>query len=114
MDAVEFIKERNRMCKSFGGSCNGCPADENICCDTFEWNEKMVAIVEEWSMVHPLETRQSVFLKQWPTAKIDENGCLDVCPYLLSDTYRNKYGNCGNYGVECSECLKNFWTNEAE
>lgn len=25
MDAVKFIEERNRMCKSFGGRCNECP-----------------------------------------------------------------------------------------
>ena len=26
MDAVKFIEERNRMCKSFGDRCTGCPA----------------------------------------------------------------------------------------
>ena len=34
MDAIKFVKERNRMCKSFGGSCDGCPADaygDNVC-----------------------------------------------------------------------------------
>lgn len=25
MDAVKFIEERNRMCKSFGGRCEECP-----------------------------------------------------------------------------------------
>ena len=49
MDAIKFVKERNRMRKSFGGSCDGCPADKNTCCDTFEWQEKLVTIVEEWS-----------------------------------------------------------------
>lgn len=27
MDAVEFIRERNRMCRAFGKSCDGCPAE---------------------------------------------------------------------------------------
>ena len=30
MDAMEFIRERNRMCKHFRG-CNQCPADGMIC-----------------------------------------------------------------------------------
>ena len=36
MDAVEFIKERNRMCMSFDGGCKGCPAfnarEAELCC----------------------------------------------------------------------------------
>lgn len=26
MDALEFIRERNRMCRTFDKSCDGCPA----------------------------------------------------------------------------------------
>lgn len=29
MDALEFIRERNRMCRTFDKSCDGCPAYEN-------------------------------------------------------------------------------------
>ena len=32
MDAVKFIKERNRMCKSFGDGCTGCPASDDCGC----------------------------------------------------------------------------------
>lgn len=28
MDALKFVKERNRLCKSFGESCDGCPANK--------------------------------------------------------------------------------------
>ena len=45
MGAVEFIKERNRMCKSFG-DCSNCPAGKNTCCNTYEWQEELVAVVE--------------------------------------------------------------------
>lgn len=31
MDAVEFIKERSRMCKSFDKYCYGCPAWDGSC-----------------------------------------------------------------------------------
>lgn len=62
MDAVEFIKERNRMCKSFE-RCYDCPADRNACCNTSKWREELVTIVEKWSTEHPYKTRQDVFLK---------------------------------------------------
>lgn len=26
MDALEFIREKRRMCKFYGDSCHGCPA----------------------------------------------------------------------------------------
>ena len=36
MDAVKFIEERNRMCKSFCDGCKGCPAfnacEDDLCC----------------------------------------------------------------------------------
>lgn len=32
MDAVKFIEERNRMCKSVGDKCTGCSAF-NVCED---------------------------------------------------------------------------------
>lgn len=63
MDAVEFIKERNRMCKSFDDDCDcsNCPAYRNNCCNTFEWQEELVAIVEKWSAEHPyVDSRNEV------------------------------------------------------
>ncbi|MFR5994142.1 MAG: hypothetical protein ACLUF9_01155 [Oscillospiraceae bacterium] len=122
MDAVKFIEERNRMYKSFGDRCTGCPAlkaCENVPCCVVSKESTLdataqIAIVEEWSAAHPRKTRQSVFLEQWPTAKIDENGCLDICPYLVSAPYRNEYGHCANDGVICCDCRKEFWMQEVE
>lgn len=37
MEAAKFIEERNRMCQSFRGRCNKCPAGKNDCCYIFEW-----------------------------------------------------------------------------
>lgn len=114
MDAIKFIKERNRMCKSFGESCNDCPADKNTCCDSFEWQEELVTIVEKWAATHPRKTRQDVFLEQYPEAKIDDNGCLSVCPYLVSAIYRDTYGNCLAHGKNCYDCRRKFWWKEIE
>lgn len=124
MDAIKFIEERNRMCESFGNRCTGCPAsnacNDNPCCCAVAQESTMdatdqVAMVEEWSAAHPRKTRQSVFLEQWPTAKIDKSGCLDVCPYLVSATHRNQNGVCKGAGVKrCSDCRREFWMQEVE
>lgn len=119
MDAVKFIEERDRMCKSFGDVCKGCPAWDGSCkleTGTYlkcEADEK-VKIVEQWSAAHPRKTRQSVFLEQWPEAKIDKDGCLDVCPYNVSATHRDEYGCCVVRGKSCDDCRHEFWMQEAE
>ena len=114
MDAIKFIKERNRMCKSFGASCDDCPADKNTCCDSFEWQEELVAIVEEWAAAHPRKTKQNVFLEQYPEAKIEKDGCLGVCPYLVSASHRDKSGLCAVYSKDCIECRHEFWLQEVK
>lgn len=111
MDVLKFVKERNRMCKSFGGSCNGCPADKNICCDAFEWQEELITIVEEWSKEHPHKTRQDLFLEQYPEAETN-NGVLFVCPALISPLYRNGTSGCKHLGMNCYNCRRRFWTEE--
>lgn len=64
MDAVEFFKEKERMCKKYvinGDACmyTNCPiARELHSCidaeDTVEGVKKMVEIVENWSKTHPV------------------------------------------------------------
>lgn len=68
MDAVKFIKERNRMCKSFYapeyGSCRDCPAKWEECSDIDSEDinpNKIVAIVEEWSAAHPARRVRACF-----------------------------------------------------
>ena len=77
MDAVKFIQERNRMCKSFEPGCKGCPAfsacKDELCCAVGQESTldatAQIAMVEEWSAAHPRKTRQSVFLEHWPERK---------------------------------------------
>lgn len=117
MDAVKFIKERNRMCKSFDKYCYGCPAWDGSCklepgsylkCEA----DKAVKIVEEWSAAHPRKTRQSVFLEQYPDAKIDDDGVIAICPTAFSSAYRDDIGKCA--WVTCSKCRSEFWSQEVE
>lgn len=117
MDAVKFIKERSRMCKSFDNCSYGCPAWGGSCkLKTGAYIEceatKQVEIVEEWSAAHPRKTRQSVFLEQYPEAEIDAHGCLMLCPKRISADCRIRYGPCTNR--VCSECCKKFWGQEVE
>ena len=106
MDAVKFIEERRRMYRTTGKHAP----------TLAEWipAEDVVKEVEEWSAAHPRKTRQDVFLEQWPTAKIDKDGCLAVCPYVISDTYRNGLGYCARNGVSCYDCRREFWMQEVE
>lgn len=109
MDAIKFVKERNRMCKSFGGSCDGCPADKNTCCDTFEWQEKLVTIVEEWSVAHPQKTRQDVFLEQYPNVPLSY-GIINIKPCQIVRNYT--YGECSI--TDCPQCRKKYWLQVVE
>lgn len=117
MDAVKFIEERNRMCKSFGNRCTGCPASNDGCAvgqeSTLDAKEQ-AAIVEKWSAEHPRKTRQSVFLEHWPDADIDCCGVLTICPSPISTSHRNAYGGCANIGVKCPDCRREFWMQEVE
>lgn len=120
MDAVKFIEERNRMCKSFGDRCKGCPAfnaceDELGCAVSQESTLNATAqlvMVEAWSAAHPHKTRQSVFLEQYPEAQIDNNGAIYVCPNEVSTAYRDAYGGCARTNILCPDCRREFWMQE--
>lgn len=118
MEALEFLKERKRMCRSFGGSCRGCPCEKVRCVINAHVSDddykRIVAMVEEWSAAHPRKTRQSVFLEQWPEANIDDLGVLKVCPSPISISHRNAHGGCAYIGGGCSDCRRKFWMQEVE
>ena len=123
MDAVKFIEERNRMCKSFGDRCTGCPASDACgCCAVDQAVDQastldakaQVAIVEEWSAAHPIKTRQSVFIEQYPDAVLDGVGVLRICPIYLSAEYRDDCNGGKNIGKKCSDCRREFWMQEVE
>lgn len=121
MDAIKFIEERNRMCKSFGDGCGCqmCPAcDNDLCCSVSIMSTldaaKQVAIVEKWSVEHPRKTRQDVFLEQYPEANLDERGVLNICPLCVSSAYRNSNASCKYSERTCSNCRREFWMQEVE
>lgn len=117
MDALEFIRERKRMCKS-QEACVGCPLERSHCIfstsTSDEEDEKNIAAVEQWSKEHPRKTRQSVFLEQYPEAYVLEDGYLKMCPMSISAAYRDSNGECNNSTECCVDCRRGFWSQEVE
>lgn len=118
MDALEFLRERKRMCDSYTG-CKGCPFDDSKCVIDSTLSddddcERIVATVEQWSKEHPRKTRQSVFLEQYPEARIGDDGMLQINPCSISASHRNARGNCVNMRRECPDCRREFWMQEVE
>lgn len=109
MDALEFLKERKRMCNSYEG-CEGCPLKSVSCAleqtDSDDDFERVITTVEQWSKEHPHKTRQSVFLEQYPEARIIEDGVLCICPANVSAEYRDQ-SRC--LARLCSSCRRKFW-----
>lgn len=120
MDAVNFIKERNRMCTMYTPKrCEGCPANnyggDGVACIMANKIDakRLVPIVEKWSAEHPQKTRQDVFLEQYPEARLDGRSVLYAFP-------ANVYGNnvCPKKKdaapIICCDCRREFWGQEAE
>lgn len=111
MDAVKFIKERDRMCRFYhhAGDCYQCPAKDCECSalEGMVDDDNIVTIVEEWAAAHPRKTRQSVFLEQYPQADIDNTGLLILCPKRISADIRVTT-DCMRR--RCSDCRREFWT----
>lgn len=112
MDVAELFSEFRRMCES-SNDCAKCQYHGNKCDNAIELLEKTVSVVEQWSKEHPRKTRQSVFLEQWPEAKI-KDGVLQLCPCTISTSHRNAQGNCATMQRQCSDCYREFWMQEAE
>lgn len=119
MDALEFLKERKRMCSSYE-HCENCPLKEFNCTvrdlvDSDEDYKRVNAAVEQWSKEHPVRTRQSMFLEQWPEAKMTKDGVISICLMAVSAAYRNKTGGCvSSTRPQCAECGREFWMQEVE
>lgn len=114
MDAVEYVKQRERMC-SYYGSCDKCLANKVIGCATIAKISQMVPIVEQWAKEHPVKTRQSELLKLFPDASVLYDEYLNICPAQLSSECRDKEtGGCYDPGMDCGKCKRDFWLKEIE
>ena len=117
MDAIEYVKQRKRMCDYYAHNtcCSKCPAFSCVECGGLNGISKMVPIVEQWTKEHPVKTRQSEFLKQWPDAEIGDDGLLAVAPCQLNLEliHGGSAKDCESRGV-CDECRREFWMQEVK
>lgn len=104
MDAVEFLKEKERMCESI--SCTRCKFiyfdndDASICSEYMRNHpEEFVKEVEQWSKENPKQTYLSEFLQKYPDACITETNTPVTC---LGELYKD-IDNCDDYS-NCNEC----------
>lgn len=114
MDAVEFLKERTRMCNFYMSMCMNCPGNKVAYCATLCAKAiDLVPIVEQWSKEHPIKTRQSEFLKMWPDAEIGGDGLPNVapCQLCLGLIHSEFPEDCESRGL-CVECRRDFWLAE--
>lgn len=116
MDALEFLKERKRLCTSCEG-CDGCPLEGTYCALSYTMDdedyERIIATVEQWSKKHPRKTRQSVFLEQWPNIMLNTNGIIDIPPCRM-DTKQHPFNGKDCCNKSCEACNHEFWTQEVE
>lgn len=106
MDAVEFLDKVDRLSKR--GS-----TEEKMRYNDYRTagdNAWAVKFVEQWCTEHPVKTRQSVFLEQWPDARIKKaDGLPMASPCDLDGKLVVKCE-----GIHCPECRKKFWLAEVE
>lgn len=110
---ANYLSERLRMTrrsknKGCDIKCSECPlsytnngASEFMSCTTFEMHYPLqaISIVQRWSDGHPKRTYLSEFLKNYPNAKLDEDGTPHkLCPWHLGLTSVN---SCHNNCVRC-------------
>lgn len=104
MDAIEFIKERDRMFEVAGYAPSLIYKHEKSA-------EEIVREVEEWSAAHPIKTRQSVFLDLYPKARVTTDGTVDIWPCDVAKNMQNvTYCN----SLSCIDCRREFWMQEVE
>ncbi len=120
MDAVEFLKEANRMHNFDNQDCAKCEINKrrggNLSC--VEWTlshpTKAVEIVERWAKEHPRKTRQSEFLKMFPRVGMTADGVIALYPESMDSTFVCPIKERDRYDPECGDCRKKYWLEEVE
>lgn len=112
MDALEFIKAIKQM---LSAGANDSTVQKYISAYKKNDYEEMVKAAEQWAAEHPVKTRQSVFLEQYPEAAISKDGAIAICPLAISAAYRHGNGACNKGNSDtCADCKRQFWSAEVE
>ena len=103
MDAVKYIKEKERMCNSIRmtGDCGDCElsssnneAKWNCAMYTVKYPEEVVEKVEKWSKEHPQKTIYDDFKEKYPNALLAKNGAPLSCARHLYPEIECNYSDC--------------------
>ena len=106
MDAVEFLDKVDRLSKRGSTEEKMRYTDYRAAGD----NVGAVKFVERWAVAHPVKTRQSAFMEQWPNARISNvDGFPVINPCGLDSTVVNECDV-----ASCSKCRSKFWLAEVE
>lgn len=128
MDAVEFINEKERMCKSFNDNCKNKDGNNFSCglryeadksgesCEEYISNHpaKAVEIVERWAKEHPRKNRQSELLKLFPRMDMTADDVVAFCPESMDSAFVCPIKARDRYDPECGECRKKYWLEEVK
>ena len=108
MDAIEFLKETDRMHNFDDQDCAGCEINkrrsDNLSCVNWVLNHpaEAVELIERWAKEHPLKTRQEKFLEIFPRADA-HTGVLEICPGDIDMRFACHEPR------NCDDCRKNYW-----
>lgn len=96
-------RAKNGLCKLGCSNCPLCSINNNKgqSCTAFEmlYPEKVIEIVQKWSDAHPQKTFLTEFLKNYPSAPLDDDGApKGVCPHTLGLT---DIDDCDDNCVKC-------------
>lgn len=97
-------RTKNGLCEI---KCSNCPLcsnknGEGLSCPDFEmyYPEKAIEIIQKWSNERPQKTYLTELLKNYPNAKLGENGVpMNMCPSILG---LQDLENCGE--ISCVKC----------
>ena len=113
MDAVEFFKTVNRLCKNL--HCKECPVYNDGTCmirvgdHSVERIDETVSKVEQWAKEHPIKTRKNEFLKMFPNAQmvnIERTFC--VAQFDITKKCKETIPS----EEQCIACRYKFWNDE--
>ena len=104
MDALTYLKEKNRMthnCTIYCGECRFSEENKPKCMFLERYQPEIaIKIVKRWSALHPLETFLSHFQKDYPNIKLNKDGIPEICIRSLG------------YVIQCDSNCKKCWNKD--
>lgn len=102
-----FFDEWKRMCDYTDETCLLIQKGVSVGCSfceekVFRNADKAIEIVQEWSDAHPIKTRLSVFLEQYPNCRKCDSGEPRICVGSLYNFYECVYDADGY--KDCVKC----------